>query len=504
MSLTLPILSSIIWTPILSGALLLAIPNKLVWQNRARFLPLVFSILTLCILTFAFTRFAAGTGAMQLTERLEWMPTLNIHYALGVDGFSILLTALTVFMTALVLIAGLTHIANKDYLKYSALFLIMQGLMCGVFLALDAILFYVFFEAMMIPMFLLIGIWGAENRIYATLKFMLYTLFGSLFLLTVIIYLGRVADSFSIADLQALTLDLGEQKWIFWGMLIAFAIKVPMWPVHTWLPDAHVEAPTGGSIILAAITLKIGGYGMLRLLLPIVPQASMYFANIVIILSLVAITYIGFVTLVQQDLKKLIAYSSIAHMGFVTLGLFVACKVIGMSEGSEAAIAGIDGAMLQMLAHGFISGALFLCVGIIYVRMHTRAIGDLGGIVNTMPLYATFLMLFALANVGMPGTIGFVGELLVIIASYKVGVWCAFLAATSLVLGAAYTLYMYKRVIFGEVTQQAVALLRDLSINEMLVCTLLALTIILFGVWPNPLLNILRGSSQQLSTQLLK
>lgn len=511
MSTAIPILSLMIWTPIISGALLL------LWSRTKllalRFAPILISIANLGLVVYALRNFTLNTAAMQFVENKQWLPTLGINYGLGADGFAILLVALTIFMTLLVLIAALTHVAKTEYIKYCATFLVMQGLMCGVFLATDAILFYVFFEAMMIPMFLIIGIWGAENRIYATLKFILYTLFGSLFLLVSILYMHYLAtqtagytaeNGFAIATFQSLNIDLSIQKWLFWGMLFAFAIKVPMWPVHTWLPDAHVEAPTGGSIILAAITLKIGGYGMLRFLLPMVPAASAYFANTVIILSLVAIVYIGLVTIVQKDLKKLIAYSSIAHMGFVTLGLFVACKVITLHNGQQTAVLGIDGAMLQMIAHGFISGALFLCVGILYVRMHTRQINAYGGVVNVMPLYATFFMLFALGNIGMPGTIGFVGEFFVILASFKAGFWYALFSGMALILGVAYTLWMYKRVMFGEVTTQAVAALQDLAINEKIACILLAAAVVLFGVWPNPLLDVLRGSSQNLATQLIK
>lgn len=504
MNNTIPILSLMIWTPIIGGFMVLALQKFQFMEKILRALPLFISLATLIQIIYALQKFVLNNTQMQFTEYKVWLPSLGINYALGVDGFAILLVALTIFMTLLVIIAAFTHVAKSEFAKYCATFLIMQGLMTGVFLATDAILFYIFFEGMMIPMFLIIGIWGAENRIYATLKFILYTLFGSLFFLIALLYLQHVTGSFAISAMQNMALPLETQKWLFWAMLLAFAIKIPMWPVHTWLPDAHTEAPTGGSMILAAITLKIGGYGMLRFLLPIVPQGCAYFANILIILSLIAITYISLVTLVQQDLKKLIAYSSIAHMGFVTLGFFIAAKIITQANGQASAVIGIDGAVLQMVAHGFISGALFLCVGVLYVRMHTRMINQYGGVVNSMPLYASFFMLFALANVGMPGTIGFVGEFLVILASFKAGLWYALFAASALVLGVAYTLWMYKRVVFGDIANKAVAVLNDLTINEKIACGLLALAVILFGVWPNPLLDIMRGSSQLLATQLLK
>jgi NADH-quinone oxidoreductase subunit M len=506
MSLQFPLLSLLIWLPIVFGGSMLLLARINSSATYGRYLPLFASLITMCLIGYTWGNFNLDISTMQFTEARDWLPTLGIDYALGVDGFALLLVALTIFMTMIVIIAALTHVAREEYLKYCATFLIMQGLMTGVFLATDAILFYVFFEGMMIPMFLIIGIWGGANRIYATIKFILYTLFGSLFLLIALLYLnhltninapGGMLETFAIANFQTLPIDFATQKWLFWAILFGFAIKIPMWPVHTWLPDAHVEAPTGGSVILAAITLKIGGYGMLRFLLPIVPDACTYFAPIVIALSLIAIAYIGLVTIVQLDLKKLIAYSSIAHMGFVTLGFFIAFSI------KDPALS-IEGAVLQMIAHGFISGALFLCVGVLYVRMHTREIKDYGGVVNSMPIYAGFFMLFALANVGMPGTVGFVGEFLVILASFGANFWYAVIAGSALILSVAYTLWMYKRVVFGAIVNNQVSLLSDLAINERIVFVLLAGAILLFGVWPNPLLNVMRASSQHLATQLVK
>ena len=379
-----------------------------------------------------------------------------------------------------------------------AAFLVMEGLMIGVFAALDAILFYVFFEAMLIPMFLIIGIWGGPRRVYATIKFFLYTFLGSVFMLVALIYMYFQAGSFEILVFHDLKLGMQEQILIFLAFLIAFAVKVPMWPVHTWLPDAHVEAPTGGSVILAAITLKIGGYGFLRFSLPITPDAASYLDWFIISLSLIAVVYISLVALVQQDMKKLIAYSSIAHMGFVTLGFFIIFNLAENAPDSSGIPMAIEGGMVQMISHGFISGALFLCVGVLYDRLHSRKISDYGGVVNTMPVFAAFMVLFAMANAGLPGTSGFVGEFMVILSSLQANFWIAFLAATTLILGASYTLWLVKRVIFGAVANDGVAALKDINQREIIMLSLLAFMVLLVGIWPDPLVSVMHPTVDNL------
>jgi NADH-quinone oxidoreductase subunit M len=401
-----------------------------------------------------------------------------------------------------VVIAAWTVIDTRAN-QYLAAFLILEGLMFGVFAALDALLFYVLWEAMLIPMFVIIGIWGGPRRVYATVKFFLYTFLGSVAMLVALIYLYLQGGSYAIADLQAMPLSLREQLPIFVAFLLAFAVKVPMWPVHTWLPDAHVEAPTGGSVILAAIMLKMGGYGFLRFSLPVTPDASRELDWLIIGMSLIAVVYIGFVALVQQDMKKLIAYSSIAHMGFVTLGTFLAYQVVSATGGQQGAAMGLDGAMVQMISHGLVSGALFLCIGVLYDRVHSREIADYGGVVNTMPVFASFAVLFAMANAGLPGTSGFVGEFLVILASFRASFWYALLAGTTLVLGAAYTLWLVKRVVFGPVANDRVAALKDLNGREFFVLGVLALAVLLLGLWPAPLLDVMRPTIEHLVQQML-
>lgn len=487
-----PILSLLIWLPILGGLLtLVAGRDAPVIALRIGLSVALATFAASVVLWFGFER---GTPEMQFQEFTSWISAFNINYHLGVDGISMPLILLTTLTTVLVVIAAAGSI--KDRLAYYlAAFLIMQGLMIGMFSALDAILFYVFFEAMLIPMFLVIGIWGGPRRVYATIKFFLYTFLGSVFMLIALIYMFFQADgSFAILDFHHLPLGLTAQILIFLAFFAAFAVKIPMFPVHTWLPDAHVEAPTGGSVILAAIMLKIGGYGFLRFSLPITPDGAAQLDVLVITFSLIAIIYIGLVALVQSDMKKLIAYSSIAHMGFVTLGFFIVFMILaqtGEGERPIGAVLGIAGGMVQMISHGFISAALFFAVGVLYDRLHSRNIGDYGGVANTMPWFAAFFVLFAMANTGLPGTSGFVGEFMVILAAFQADFWLAFLAATTLILAAGYTLWLVKRVIFGAVANDNVAQLQDLNRREFLIMGILAALVLLLGVWPAPLIEVM-------------
>ncbi|HEY6483654.1 MAG TPA: NADH-quinone oxidoreductase subunit M [Steroidobacteraceae bacterium] len=492
------LLSILIWLPIAAGVVILLLGEPRI--ATARWVALLASLATFLISLPLIARFNTGTAAMQFVEQLPWIARFHASYALGVDGISLPLVVLTAFVTIPVIIAAWTVIEARPA-QYFAAFLIMEGLMIGVFCATDALLFYFFWEAMLIPMFLIIGIWGGPRRVYATIKFFLYTFLGSVFMLAALIYMYVKAGDYSIASFQALPLTLVEQRWIFIAFLLAFAVKVPMWPVHTWLPDAHVEAPTGGSVILAAIMLKMGGYGFLRFSLPILPDASRELDLLLIALSLIAVVYIGFVALVQQDMKKLIAYSSIAHMGFVTLGAFIVYQIVRSTGGLQGAGMGMDGAMVQMISHGLISGALFLCVGVLYDRMHSRQIADYGGVINTMPIFAAFMVLFALANTGLPGTSGFVGEFLVILASFKANFWYSLLAATTLIWGACYTLWLIKRVVFGPVANARVAALTDVNGREFLVLGALAVVVLLIGVWPAPLLKIMQPTIHHLVDQ---
>jgi NADH-quinone oxidoreductase subunit M len=487
----LPSLSTVIWLPILAGIAVLFTGSD---RNArlARMLALVGAVAGFLVALPLWSGFDAQASGFQFTERHPWIESFNVHYHLGIDGISLLLILLNCLTTVLVVIAG-WKVIDTRVAQYMAAFLMLSGLMNGVFCALDGLLFYVFFEATLIPMFIVIGIWGGPNRIYAALKFFLFTLFGSLLALVALIYLYNASSgSFSLQDWYALPIPLAAQILVFLAMFVAFAVKVPMVPVHTWLPDAHVEAPTGGSVVLAAIMLKLGGYGFLRLSLPIAPDASHVLAGFVIVLSLVAVVYIGLVALVQTDMKKLIAYSSISHMGFVTLGIFM-FNTFGM-----------EGAVIQMVSHGFVSGALFLCVGVLYDRMHSREIADYGGVVNRMPVFAGFFMLFAMANAGLPGTSGFVGEFMVIMSAVKVNFWYAALAGMTLVLGAAYTLWMYKRVVFGAVANDHVAALNDLSAREVVFMTVLAICVLVMGIYPAPFTEVLHVSVSDLLTHVAK
>ena len=494
------LLSVLIWLPILSGVVVLALGTRHIVV--ARWVALLAALATFLISIPASTGFDTSTASMQFVEKLSWIPSLNAFYGVGLDGISLPLVLLTTFMTIPVIIAAWTVIEQRPA-QYYAAFLIMEGLMIGVFSALDSLLFYFFWEAMLIPMFVIIGIWGGPRRVYATLKFFLYTFLGSVLMLVALIYLYLKGGSYTIASMQAMPLSLAEQRWIFMAFLLAFAVKVPMWPVHTWLPDAHVEAPTGGSVILAAVMLKMGGYGLLRFSLPITPDASHQFDGLMVALSLIAIVYIAYVAIVQQDMKKLVAYSSIAHMGFVTLGAFLVFFIVAATGSTRGAINGLDGAMVQMISHGLISGAMFFCIGVLYDRMHTREISAYGGVLNVMPKFGALMVLFALANSGLPGTSGFIGEFLVILASFKASFWFALTAASILVLGATYNLWLIKRVIYGPVANDKVAALQDLNPREFLVLGVLAVSVILLGIWPAPLLNMMEASTQHLLQQLL-
>jgi NADH-quinone oxidoreductase subunit M len=484
------LLSLVIWLPIAGGVLVLLTGDD---KNAplARWISLGVSVAAFVLSIPLYTHFDPATASMQFVEKgaTPWIAAFNVYYYLGIDGISLLLIILTTFITPLVVIAGWKVIKEKVAL-YMASFLIMEGLIVGVFSALDGILFYVFWEAMLVPMYLIIGIWGGPNRVYAAIKFFLYTFLGSVLMLVTLIYLYyQAGNSFSILDFHAVKLGLTEQILIFLAFFAAFAVKVPMFPVHTWLPDAHVEAPTGGSVVLAAIMLKVGAYGFLRFNLPITPDASHELAGFMITLSLIAVVYIGLVALVQEDMKKLIAYSSIAHMGFVTLGFFIFNPQ------------GMEGGIVQMVSHGFISGALFLCVGVMYDRLHSRQIGDYGGVANKMPVFAAFFMLFAMANSGLPGTSGFVGEFLVILGSFQANFWYAFLAATTLIFGAAYSLWMYKRVIFGKVANDKVEALEDATPREILFLAILAVTVLVMGLWPYPFVEVMHTSVDHLLQQ---
>ncbi len=479
------ILSLAIWIPVAFGILLL-VAGRQQHAGIARWVALIGSVISFLVTLPLMTDFDTTTAAMQFVEKASWIERFNVFYHLGVDGISMWFVPLTAFITIIVVLAGWEVIEDRPHQYYGA-FLILSGLMVGVFSALDGMLFYVFFEATLIPMYIIIGIWGGPRRVYAAFKFFLYTLLGSLLMLIALVYLYyKSGGSFDILTWHKLPLPATPQALLFGAFFAAFAVKVPMWPVHTWLPDAHVEAPTGGSIVLAAIMLKLGCYGFLRFMLPIVPDASHQFAPVVITLSLIAVIYIGLVAMVQQDMKKLVAYSSIAHMGFVTLGFFLFNEL------------GIVGGLVQMIGHGFVSGAMFFSIGVLYDRVHSREIASYGGVVNTMPKFAAFALLFAMANSGLPGTAGFVGEWLVILGAVEYDFLIGMLAATALILGASYNLWMYKRVYFGDVTNDHVRELKDINAREFLILAVLAAAVLWMGLQPKPFTDVMHVSVTEL------
>ena len=481
-------LSAAIWVPIISGIVVLAVGN----EQRAtlsRWLALLGSLVGFAVTIPLYTGFDRTTAALQFVERKPWIESLGIEYSLGIDGLSVWLVLLTAFITFVVVIAGWEVIKDRVH-QYLGAFLILSGLMIGVFSAAVGMLFYVFFEATLIPMYIIIGVWGGPNRVYAAFKFFLYTLLGSLLTMVAIIYLYLQSGSFEILAWHRLPLSLHEQVLIFVAFLLAFAVKIPMWPVHTWLPDAHVEAPTGGSVVLAAIMLKLGAYAFLRLSLPIAPDASHELAWLMITLSLVAVIYIGLVALVQTDMKKLVAYSSIAHMGFVTLGFFMFNET------------GMQGAVVQMVSHGFVAGAMFLCIGVLYDRLHTRQIADYGGVINRMPKFAALFLLFSMANAGLPATSGFVGEFLVILGAVQFDFWIGLLAATALIWGAGYSLWMYKRVVFGPVANPNVDKMEDVNRREFWLLMLMAALVLFMGIYPKFFTDLIQVSVEQLLTHV--
>ncbi|MBP6326645.1 MAG: NADH-quinone oxidoreductase subunit M, partial [Dokdonella sp.] len=488
-----------IWLPIVGAILVLAFGRD---ARVARWLSLITTLATLIASLPLYLNYDAVAGGMQFIESHAWINALKANYALGVDGIAVALIVLTTFTSVLVIIGSWGPI-QKRVSQYMAAMLVLEGMLIGIFCATDALLFYVFFEAMLIPMFIIIGIWGGPRRVYATLKFFIYTFLGSIFMLIALIYLHMKTGEFSLAAFATAPLGTTEQAWIFFAFLAGFAIKVPMWPVHTWLPDAHVEAPTGGSVILAAIMLKVGGYGFIRFSLPITPDASQEYAWVVIAMSLVAVVYIGYVALVQDDMKKLIAYSSVAHMAFVTLGIFISLALVRNYANADAARLGIQGAMVQMISHGFVSGAMFSCIGVLYDRLHSRMIKDYGGVLNVMPWFGGLFIFFSMANCGLPGTSGFVGEFMVILASFQSNPWIALVAAFTLIIGAAYTLWLVKRVIFGEVTNPKVAKFEDLNAREWIVLGSFAAAVLALGIYPKPLTDLMDSSVLQIVNALM-
>jgi len=492
------LLSLLIWLPIVG-----AVPVLLAGSARpmlARWLALLITIATF-VISLWLLRYDPEGSVMQLQETHVWISTWGVHFTLAVDGISVALIMMTTFVGILVIAGAWKVIQNRPH-QYMACMLLLEGLLIGVFCATDALVFYAFFEAVLIPMYILIGMWGGPRRVYATLKLFIYTFTGSVFMLIALLYLYQKAHTFDLATLAALPLTMKEQAWLFFGFLIAFAIKVPMVPVHTWLPDAHVEAPTGGSVWLAAVMLKIGTYGMVRFILPITPDAGAHFAWIVIVLSLVAIVYIGYVALVQEDMKKLVAYSSVAHMGFVTLGIFMAFMLVREGGNTDMASLGMQGAMVQMISHGFVSGAMFTCIGVMYDRTHTRQIKDYGGVINMMPWFGLFYVLFAMANCGLPGTSGFVGEFMVILASFSASPWIALFATFTLIIGAGYTLWLVKRVLWGPVTTEHVKHMTPMTPRETWVLIGFAVAVLAIGVWPQPLIHLMDSSVAHLVQQL--